>query len=229
MNRTDYLYIGIVVSFISLALIQFTIPDMLPASLYISIAWISIELTLIELMKTIMNHIIINRRRIQNYSQSELELRNRLSNLLKDNYELKDLYEENHKFIQSITNKLNEYSNSKMTATLNRIIILLSIIQTIVCSVQFSLMLVKKIPTTIYTNKIISVLSLLSFAFLLLSLFITQKSEESMYNSDEKMQLLQGIERKYTVILERFKSSTNDTNYDLEKKSKSSPESPKHD
>ena len=228
MNRTDYLYIGIVVYFISLALIQFTIPDMLPASLYISIAWISIELTLIELMKTIMNHIIINRRRIQNYSQSELELRNRLSNLLKDNYELKDLYEENHKFIQSITNKLNKYSNSKMTATLNRIIILLSIIQTIVCSVQFSLMLVKKIPTTIYTNKIISVLSLLSFAFLLLSLFITQKSEESMYNSDEKMQLLQGIEREYTVILERFKSSTNDTNYDLEK-SKSSPESPKHD
>ena len=229
MNRTDYLYIGIVVSFISLALIQFTIPDMLPASLYISIAWISIELTLIELMKTIMNHIIINRKRIQNYSQSELELRNRLSNLLKDNYELKDLYEENHKFIQSITNKLNEYSNSQMTATLNRIIILLSIIQTIVCSVQFSLMLVKKIPTTIYTNKTTSVLSLLSFAFLLLSLFITQKSEESMYNSDEKMQLLQGIEREYTVILERFKSSTNDTNYDFEKKSKSSPESPKHD
>lgn len=58
VKKSDYLFLGIALALIVLALLQIARNELIPVAIYWYIAWAAAELTFLELVKTIMNTII---------------------------------------------------------------------------------------------------------------------------------------------------------------------------
>ena len=203
----EFLYIGIAASFITLAVTQWFLSDMLPLSLYMCIAWITLELSLLELIKSIGSSYKHSLQRMQNLIYLEINRCNRVIDTIKDCAELSKEYECNINTKKEFSEELEKMKKNKKVELLERILNIFTIIQVVICFVQFPLMMVKGVPNNLLSNKILGVLSLLSFAFLLISFFFSRNFEQTFKSMDEKIKIMYDTSDYYINLLDKVQNN----------------------
>ena len=53
MNKNNYILLGLAISYVLVTLIQIRIDGFLPASLYVTVAFVSLEITILEMFKNV--------------------------------------------------------------------------------------------------------------------------------------------------------------------------------
>lgn len=203
MNKQSYFYIGIACSIATLAIIQCIIPKMLPINLYLDIAWISLELTMLELFKSTIKAYSQNKKRTEVVIRNELNYCNRLLVIFNHIPDFSDEYKSYTEMKSKLLTELDSIKNSKRERILIKIEKVVIILQVTICFVQFPLMFIKKIPDNLYSDKLLGVLSLLSFALLIVSYYISSISEDSVKFMDEKTEITNGFNEYYISLFEK--------------------------
>lgn len=209
MNKGNYLYLGIAASFFLIAIIQWTIPDMLPISLYVSIAWVSLEVAIMELLKTSLKYMQALRAHQIKVTQDELDLCNRHICVLGKFESLKNEIEQHTSFCQLLIERAEKLNRSKSTSRLEIAINAISIAQTVLACIMVAITSLKSIPNDLANNKAIGILSLAAFSFLIFSYFLKNGIEPELLESDSSIRQANMIDNYYLDILERVAQNEN--------------------
>ncbi len=209
MKSKEYLYIGIIIFFMVLAIIQWSIPEMLPMSLYMNIAWLSLELTILEMFKATVNTYKQSIQRLLTFIRLEIDKCDWFIETFKNCVEMKKEYEEKIEFKKELSTQLEKYKKRNRVVFLDRMLNIVTLIQVILCFVQFALMIVKKIPNNMYSNRTLGVISLFSFAFLLVSIFLSHLSEDESKYLVERFRNYNDINDYYMKIIEKTRKQVN--------------------
>lgn len=209
MNKGNYLFLGIGISYIVVAIIQATLPGVLSVNLYVTVAFISFELTLFELIKSVAQ---LFYRSIENYEKMRVDY----INLLEKNIAAFKPFSILNTDTQALENKLQAIQNNgkmakykKRAQFLKKAIWGLTVLQIVLCCVQATVIPLKSIPNDLLTAKMINVLSLLSFAFLFISYFITNTSDAANRVATEKLDTEASISEHFINIIERIGEDSN--------------------
>ena len=197
-NKT--IYLGIAAAYVTLAIVQITRKDLLPLSLYSTVAFVSLELTLLELLKTIAHYIeLIHLRRITS-RENAIKIYKEYSDAFSRFQGLEKEVEENEKVIDRISNELLNLKKRISIKILRGTVKWLTIFQIIFCCVQVALSLTHTIPYDLSNEKTTNAVSLVSFAALIASYYFNGLCEETLAAFDEKMH---GIEvmNKYHMLM----------------------------
>ena len=73
MNKSNYILLGVAISYISIAIIQIRVDGLLPASLYVTVAFVSLEFTAFEMLKSMINSSIHSLQRINMIAKSRTD------------------------------------------------------------------------------------------------------------------------------------------------------------
>lgn len=212
MSKSNYLYLGIAASFITLAIVQLTMPGLLPMSLYLYIAWVSLELTAFELLKSLAYLLKAYHQKMISTTQDEIEICDQAIETFAHFNALKSEYEGNKSFHQELASQIETLKNDKKIKRLDKTMNIITILQVVMCFVSFSISYVKIVPNDLITNKIVSILSLLSFAFLMLSFYFSRTGDEILNNSNETIHTSNVINKYYLHLFQKITKEKADTN-----------------
>lgn len=159
------------ISYILIAIIQIKIDGLLPASLYVTVAFVSLEFTTFEMLKSMINSSIRSLQRINIMAKSQTEFIERSIKTYDKfndlNNEIKCLKDE----LTMLPDNDNCAKNNRKIKYLRKICSLMSCIQIVICTIQIMITPLKFIPYDKFTNEVINVVTLVSFAFMFLSYF----------------------------------------------------------
>ena len=123
MSSGNVLYLGIAASYFAIAIIQWRAPGLLPTSLYESVAFVSLNITIMELIKTIFQYMkAIYVRQIE-VTQDEIELCNKHIEVLSKFAPLKDETEKHAEYLSSLEKRTKKLRENKTIQWLERAII----------------------------------------------------------------------------------------------------------
>lgn len=176
--KGNNLILGLAVSYIIIAIIEIVTPGNLGASVYVTVAFVSLELSALELLKTIIESIekylnsrkkLIDGKVIQ--LQNTIEIIKNYDNL---HEKAKECENELEKLKEAVT-KNNKYNYIRL---FNNIYSVTAVIQSIVCVIQIMITPLKIIPYDALTNNVINICGLVSFAMLFFSCYVTNFASE---------------------------------------------------
>ena len=199
-TKSKTIYLGIAAAYVTLAIVQITRKDLLPSSLYTTVAFISLELTLLELLKTIAHYFeIFHLRRITS-RENAIKIYKEYSDTFSRFQGLEREVEENEKAIKRISSELMDLKKCISIKILHGTVKWLTIFQIIFCCVQVALSLTHTIPNELFNERITNAVSLVSFAALISSYYFNGLCEETLADFDVKMY---GIEvmNKYHIMM----------------------------
>lgn len=159
------------ISYILIAVIQIRIDGLLPASLYVTVAFVSLEFTILEMLKSMTINLIHGLNKFNEMNKMNVELFRRsvqtYSKFTFLNKEMKE-YED---AITILSNDSNLNKNNERIKKLSKMISIVSCAQVIICTIQIIIIPLKAIPYDKMTTKVINAITLISFAMMFLSLF----------------------------------------------------------
>lgn len=164
-TRKNYLCLALFVVYFIVAIIQANHNDLLPAWLYISIGFVTIDITLCEAIQNLIVQIImLHEIQIQ---ESHCFLNNIMRHI--DIFgKFPQLKEKQIKYIH-IFKKINASTNveklKRRTRILERTLTISKFAEILICALIVLLAPLKTFPYNVQTNKLISVLTLFSFSF----------------------------------------------------------------
>ena len=203
MNKGNYLFLGIASSYFVIAVVQWTTQGSLPMSLYISIAWVSLEVAILEFMKTIFQYLqAIHTRQIK-ITQDELEICDKHISVMGKYDTLRAEVERHMEFRPTLVERAKKLNGNKSIRILGKVTDGLSIVQIIFGCITVSITSLKRIPNDLASNKVVGVLSLLAFAFLMLSYFVKGSIEPVLNESELTIRNVDMIENYYLDMLEK--------------------------
>lgn len=212
MNKGNYLYLGVSAAFLTLAVLQFQHEDMLPMSIYMYVAWSSLELSLLELLKATTKHLRAIQLTQIRMTQDELNKCNRHIKVF-GKFAALDKVVENEIIIRDkLELEMEELKKRKRVDNLEKVVNACTIVQIIACFVSFARISMRTVPNTLATNKTIGVLGLLSFALLSFSYYLTHSAEDEMTEIREKNNISNDLSEYYTEVLEKAATTEEDTN-----------------
>ena len=203
MKNCRYIYLGLAVSYIVVAIIQATAKGALSAALYVTVAFVTLELTLFEIIKSVLKRILDNITSMEMIKSEYVSLLQRnICAFEKHPFLQKDIDEFNSKLDKQLSNTKPQ-KIKKRALHLSKFINVLSICQIVICCVQVIITPLKLIPYDLITTKTINVLTLLSFALVFISYFL------SSFDDDKKQMLEQiniekNVSEYYLDVVERI-------------------------
>ena len=202
-DRGNVLYLGIAISYLVIALMQIKANGMFSMRLYLPIAMVSFEITLLEMAKTSVQRLQeIHLRKIR-ITQQELSLCERHIAVF-SKYKMMESETERHKaFRESLVKRSAALQSDKWISRVKKGINTLSVIQVVLACVLIATSSLKQIPNDLTNNKIVGVLSLLSFSFLIISYYLQSDYDPLMDNPDNVLDNIEIIEKYYLDILEK--------------------------
>lgn len=206
MNKSNYILLGVAISYILIAIIQIRVDGLLPASLYVTVAFVSLEFTVFEMLKSMINSSIHSLQRINMIAKSRTDFIERSIktydrfNVL--NNETKWLKDE----LKMLPNNDNLAKNNKKIKYLRKLFSIMSCIQIIICTIQIMITPFKFIPYDKLTNKVINVVTLFSFAFMFLSYFFSNFWDGDDAFQEERWHVYETTCSDYLKILEKVAS-----------------------
>ncbi len=215
MNRGNILYLGIALSYIVLAVIQWNAKAMLPIKIYYSIAVISNGLTILELIKTLLSNIKKNHNSLYKTTYDELNICDKHMVVFE---RLGVNIEEIQPYI-TYKSKLNDRIKrlkiqEKRIQYLAKFIELMSYFQILYACLTITTVSLKHIPDDLRTNKLIGALSLLSFAFIIFDSYIKHKYDTIYIDASSVINSTINTQNYYIDILEKVASrEDNDGNH----------------
>lgn len=202
MNKGNYLFLGIGISYIVIAIIQACAPGVLGANIYVTTAFISFELTLLEFIKSTTNAYCANFEQYEKTQNNYICLLQRNISVFKP-YSFFDDYTkmlENKLQTVQVSNKMDK--DRKRYYFLKKIVHYLTVIQIIFCSIQIIVTPLKIVPDGLITTKTINVLSLLSLAFMFVSYFISNANILICKEAKDKLEIEMNISNYYLDKIE---------------------------
>lgn len=204
MKKNNFLLLGMAFTMITLAIMQYIYPIMLPMSLYIFIGWASLEITLCELMKSLLTRINNNNLKILSINKQVLDMCKRSKEIYKRFNCFQEEFEKNDSYENKIQMRIKQLNTDKKVKRIEKVYNIVAIIETLVCFIQLGIMYVIQIPNDINANKELCILSLLSFAFLLISFFITRGADNEFYEINEHLLIENRLNEYYLGLLEKL-------------------------
>lgn len=182
VNKNNYILLGMTVSYILVAVIQIRIDGLLPASLYVTVAFVSLEFTMLEMIKNVGFYFLYGMNRWNKMHETYVELFERSIKTYSKFNVLNEVKKEYENAIISLQNDSELSKYKKRTKAINQIISIVSCVQIIICTIQIIITPLKVIPYDQMTNKTINAIMLISFAMMYLSFFFSSIGRD--YNSD---------------------------------------------
>lgn len=208
MNKSNYLFLGIGISYIVIAIIQACVPGVLGANIYVTVAFVSFELTLLELIKSTTNICFSNIKRYEKTVDDYIGLLQRNITVFKP-YSLFDndtkMFEDKLQTVLG-SNKKDKYK--KIYYFLKKTVSCLTVFQIVFCSIQIIVSPLKIIPYDLITTKTINVLSLLSLAFMFVSYFIVNASISIDKEEQDKLAIEKNVSNYYLDKIESINEHT---------------------
>lgn len=185
-HQRNYTLIALAIVYFIIAVIQICFDGILETQLYFSVAFISINTTLCELIKSMLNWIRTLRRRQNEIKIDEQNLVKRHIEVLGQYSCLFDLVEQHQKKYESLENDSEPEKKIRRAKTLDVIESVISFVEILSILSIAIITPLNIIPNSLQTTKVIDVLSLLSIAFAFLSVHINE-SISQMINQDRKI------------------------------------------
>ena len=182
MNRNNYILLGMAISYILIAIIQIRIDGLLPASLYVTVAFVSLEFTIMEMLKSTTKYLIHRLNKADEMNKENVELFKRS---IKTYSQFAVLSEDAKEYEDAMTISIKDdisNINSKKVKKLIKLNSSVSCVQIIVCTIQIIITPLKAIPYDKMTTDVLNAMTLISFAMMFLSLFFSSIWDD--YNSD---------------------------------------------
>ncbi len=209
MNKGNYLFLGIAAGYVAIAIIQWCAPGLLPISLYISVAWVSLTITILELVKTIFQYMqAIHARQIK-ITQGELYLCDKHIRVMGRFDTLKAEVEQHTDFRTAISEKAKKLGENKSIQKLGKMIDVISVAQIVTACVMVAVTSLKRIPNDLANNKLVGILSLLAFAFLMLTYFVKGSIEPLLKESELTIRNADMLENYYLDMLDKVAPKSN--------------------
>ena len=201
MSKGNYFFLGIAISYLVVAIIQLNIPGVISASVFATVAFVSLELTILETIKIIANNFVkTNKAMIKVAEERCLEIENILSIIKK--YPV--LEEDVHKLQDEkayMTDIIKTKERSKMLRFTEKIYSRLFALQIVVCIVQITITPLKIIPYDIITTKTINILTLITFAFMFFTYFVSNFENDRYERIQEKLLVNKKTSEYYLNLL----------------------------
>ncbi len=204
MKKGNYLYLGIVTIYLVFAVSQFFKPELLPFPLYYNASWIAFELTLLEVAKTSAKIVKERNDKMLIYMRKEIDLCSREANHYKRFSSLSKECETLEKQKGEMEKQLEVINNDRKVIIIEKCVNIMTILQMIFCSVQFAFIFISEVPDTLQTNKIVNVLSLASFALMVLTIFISRLDEDDSREADFKVAMCSRIREDKLEIMDKI-------------------------
>lgn len=192
------------ISYILIAVIQIRMDGLLPGSLYVTVAFVSLEFTILEMLKSTTKYLIHGLNKSNEMNKANVELFRRS---IKTYSQFAVLSEDTKEYENAMTISIKDsksYANSKKVKKLNKMLSIVSCVQIIVCTMQIIITPLKAIPYDKMTTGVLNAITLISFAMMFLSLFFSSIWDD--YNSDlmEKRKIYEHTLTMHLDILDKI-------------------------
>ena len=212
--KSNILFLGIAIAIITLALVQIFSENMLPMSIYMCVAWGSLILSLGELLKASLYRTKMLRSEAIRMIKNGLDLSDQhiaIFDMLPGKEKEKIAYCNTQR---KLTERYKKYEKNDPSKKIEVSIRIVSVAQTIILFAGFACGMTKNIPNGPQENRVISILSLLSFAILFVSYYLTHAIDEKIREDNRIAQEIDGNTRYY---LQLINSILNDKEIDNKK------------
>lgn len=211
-DKSKYIFLGVAISYFIIAYIQTKTDGILPIWIFYSVAFLSCELTVLELLKSLVQALLLGIDK-----QKYLELKQYY--LLKKNIEILykngllseqiDTYEK--LFIPNEPNEI-EIRHDKRVYIFKRFNCIITAIQMIVSTVIMIITPLKVIPNDIDTEKSINIITLLTFAVMFLKYFFDGYEMDAFNEIDESSEKVQKLSSYYLSLIEEMSENQENNN-----------------
>lgn len=212
MKESNYILFGVAVSYFLIAIIQMKMDGLLPASLYVTVAFVSLEFTVFEMFKSVIDCLVHNLQKTdikvksrKEFIKKSIKIYDRFNILKSESKKLED------ELIMLSYNENLTRNNGKIKR-LKGLFFVMSCIQTIVCTMQIMITPLKLIPYDKLTNKVINIVTLVSFACMFLSCFFSNLWNEHNDFQEERWHIYEVVSSDYLEMLEKIASENEKIN-----------------
>ncbi|HBV81864.1 MAG TPA: hypothetical protein DEB74_03510 [Lachnospiraceae bacterium] len=206
LNKSNYILLGMAISYILIAIIQIRLDGLLPATLYVTVAFVSLEFTTFEMLKNTTDFLICRLDMINTIAKSRTEF---IEKSIKTYDKFNVLGNETELLkneLAILPNRDTLSQNNRKIKVLQKSVMAISCIQIVICTIQIMITPLKLIPYDKLTNELINVMTLLSFAFMFLSYFLSSINENQKNYQGERWHIYETTCSEYLEILEKVAS-----------------------
>lgn len=214
MNKSNFIFLGMATSYILIAIIQSSIDGTLPASIYVTIAFVSLEFSALEILKGLINFLIYNIKQLNTNVKWQKDFIDRNIKVYNNFDVLNDEVTEMKNELTMLQNNYDISKNSRIIKYWEKILSVVTCVQIIICTIQIIVIPLKLIPYDKLTNKVINVVTLASFAFMFLSYFLSNIYNDSSRDMEESMNIYGTTSSAYLKILEKIASEEKNNHYE---------------
>lgn len=206
LNKSNYILLGMAISYILIAVIQIRTDGLLPATLYVTVAFVSLEFTIFEMLKSTIGFLIYSLKMINTIGKLRMEFIDR-------SIKAYDKFNVSGNETKLLKNELamlldndSLVKNNRKVKYWEKILSIISCAQITICTIQIIITPLKLIPYDNLTNKLINVITLISFAFMFLSYFLSSIKAEQKNYQEERWHIYETTCSNYLKILEQVAS-----------------------
>ena len=215
-NKGNYILLGVAISYFAIAFIQSQSANTLPAWLYVTIANVSLGVTILELLKTCLKLTI-------NCVQRQNELIKSSKSLCERHITVFEKHKSTQKYANEYKKILleKENDNENKIKKNNKIINyalkfedIVIIFQSVYFTVQVLLTPLKSIPYNDDISKYINVSTILTFAFMFFSYFLTNLETAELSEMEGRTKLGNEYTTYYLDAIEKINEEINEKTID---------------
>ena len=173
MKKYNYVLLGVAISYTIIAIIQWRMPTPLNASIYITLSFLSLNVSIFETIKAITNKIYSLSDRCICFIDSQITLREEKIKMLDLCHGSEEKKEELELEITTLEKEKKDRQLYKRVATVKKVEQWLTAFEIVFCTCLVILSQLKVIPYDNKKTKMINCSSLFSFAFLFISLVVS--------------------------------------------------------
>lgn len=204
MNKGNYFFLGIGISYLIVAIIQMIVPGALSAVVFVTVAFISLELTMLEFFKILSENLLkINREMICTAKERCFEIESILS-IIEKNSKLEEDVRKLKEEEAYMTDLIKKQEQSKTVTFVKKIRSLLFALQIIMCMVQIIVTPLKIIPYDTITTKMINILTLITFSIMFFSYFVSNKMNDKYELTSAKLLVNKNTTEYYLNLLKKI-------------------------
>ena len=202
MKKYNFVLLGIAISYVIVAVIQLIIPTPLSASVYITISFLSLEISIFELIKSIIEKLNNLEKQRDWIIENELSRVSRAISVFESSggleKEIEELNIQKSKLEKAKKNTKIKDQNIKMKKVKG----ILTAFEIVFCTIQVIITPLKVIPYDSFSTKVLNCLSIVSFAFLFFSLFVLNMGN-IFPEIKEKLDIEESVSNYYLSALEK--------------------------
>ena len=207
MVNGNIFILGISISYFAVAIIQAIVPGTLSAALYVTVSFVSLELSILELIKICINSLIRTYRILKQITAGNCaKLHKTIINIEKYKT-LYDVVSALRLELKESAHKHQELKKDRIYKRLEQVCPIISSVQIILCVLQIIITPLKLIPYDLLTTKVINVCSLMSLAVVFFSYYISSWSEDTLRTILSQQQTSENMASFYLALIENINQS----------------------